>query len=54
MSVLRYRTVWGVDPGDNYQDWDEWFPSLKAQGYSMTHDSCLAKIILTMNSRRRD
>jgi len=34
-SVLRFRSVWGVDPGNNYENWDKWFPTLKAQGYCM-------------------
>lgn len=34
MSVLRFRTVWGVNPGKDYVHWAKWFPDLKAQGYS--------------------
>ncbi|KAH8432844.1 sugar phosphate isomerase/epimerase family protein [Aspergillus melleus] len=33
-SVLRFRSIWGVDAGVNYENWDKWFPSLKAQGYT--------------------
>ncbi|CAI7615992.1 unnamed protein product [Penicillium bialowiezense] len=33
-SVLRFRTVWGISPGKNYEDWAKWFPTLKAQGYA--------------------
>ncbi|KAI5460851.1 hypothetical protein BGZ63DRAFT_510507 [Mariannaea sp. PMI_226] len=32
-DVLRFRTVWGVEPGANYENWRNWFPSLKQQGY---------------------
>ncbi|POR33482.1 Uncharacterized protein TPAR_06321 [Tolypocladium paradoxum] len=34
VSVLRFRSVWGVDGGENYEVWNHWFPSLKAQGYA--------------------
>lgn len=34
-SVLRFRSVWGIETGDNYENWDEWFPALKTQGYCM-------------------
>lgn len=34
-SVLRFRSIWGIDPGTNYEHWDKWFPTLKAQGYGM-------------------
>ncbi|KFZ02879.1 hypothetical protein V502_11428 [Pseudogymnoascus sp. VKM F-4520 (FW-2644)] len=34
MSVLRFQTVWGVEPGKDYVHWAKWFPDLKAQGYT--------------------
>lgn len=34
-SVLRFRSIWGIDPGTNYEHWDKWFPTLKAQGYGI-------------------
>ncbi|CAG8229090.1 unnamed protein product [Penicillium salamii] len=33
-SVLRFRTVWGISPGTNYENWAKWFPTLKKQGYA--------------------
>ncbi|KAK1148103.1 hypothetical protein N8T08_010741 [Aspergillus melleus] len=33
-SVLRFRSIWGVDAGVNYENWAKWFPGLKAQGYT--------------------
>lgn len=35
-TVLRFRSVWGIETGDNYDNWDKWFPTLKAQGYCMS------------------
>ncbi|KAI9932353.1 hypothetical protein ASPWEDRAFT_182832 [Aspergillus wentii DTO 134E9] len=32
-AVHRFRSVWGVAPGDNYSHWQQWFPTLKQQGY---------------------
>lgn len=32
-SVLRFRTVWGISPGNHYENWAKWFPTLKAKGY---------------------
>lgn len=34
-SVSRFRSIWGVPAGDNYENWAKWFPTLKAQGYGM-------------------
>ncbi|KAJ5161591.1 hypothetical protein N7492_006983 [Penicillium capsulatum] len=32
-SVSRFRSIWGIPTGDNYENWAKWFPTLKAQGY---------------------
>ncbi|KPM35420.1 hypothetical protein AK830_g11149 [Neonectria ditissima] len=32
-EVLRFRTVWGIAPGPNFDHWKTWFPTLKEQGY---------------------
>ncbi|KAB8233576.1 hypothetical protein BDV23DRAFT_174494 [Aspergillus alliaceus] len=32
-QILRFRSTWGVETGDNYEKWQKWFPTLKAQGY---------------------
>ncbi|RKU47937.1 hypothetical protein DL546_009416 [Coniochaeta pulveracea] len=34
VAIQRFRSTWGVPPGDNYKAWEEWFPRLKAQGYA--------------------
>ncbi|CAG7917827.1 unnamed protein product [Penicillium olsonii] len=41
-SVLRFRTVWGIAPGPNYEHWAQWFPTLKAQGYGPSPKDLLA------------
>lgn len=34
MAVInRYRTVWGIEAGENYENWLPWLPELKKQGY---------------------
>lgn len=35
MKIDRFRSVWGIAPGPNMDHWAQWFPELKAQGYSM-------------------
>jgi hypothetical protein len=35
MKIGRFRSVWGIAPGPNMDHWAQWFPELKAQGYSM-------------------
>lgn len=35
VQILRFRTVWGIEPGPNYDHWKKWFPTLKQQGYGM-------------------
>ncbi|GAB1192969.1 hypothetical protein APSETT444_002170 [Aspergillus pseudonomiae] len=32
-QILRFRSTWGVDTGDNYENWRKWLPTLKDQGY---------------------
>ncbi|KAJ5798308.1 uncharacterized protein N7503_007604 [Penicillium pulvis] len=34
MRIDRFRTVWGIEPGTNLDNWAKWFPELKALGYS--------------------
>ena len=34
MKIDRFRSVWGIAPGPNMDHWAQWFPELKAQGYS--------------------
>ncbi|KAJ5910374.1 hypothetical protein N7504_005017 [Penicillium tannophilum] len=34
MRIDRFRTVWGIEPGINLDNWAKWFPELKALGYS--------------------
>ncbi|KAH8156700.1 hypothetical protein CIB48_g11550 [Xylaria polymorpha] len=33
-DILRFRSTWGVDPGEELQVWREWFPALKEKGYT--------------------
>ncbi|KAI0474423.1 hypothetical protein F4859DRAFT_483198 [Xylaria cf. heliscus] len=33
-EILRFRSTWGVDPGDGLKVWREWFPTLKEKGYT--------------------
>ncbi|KAI0442410.1 hypothetical protein F4803DRAFT_519407 [Xylaria telfairii] len=33
-DILRFRSTWGVDPGEGLQVWREWFPRLKEKGYT--------------------
>jgi len=33
MRITRFRSVWGIDSGDNLDNWANWFPDLKKQGY---------------------
>lgn len=42
-SVLRFRSVWGIETGNNYENWDKWYPTLKAQGYCMSPFSFLSR-----------
>ncbi|KUM62894.1 hypothetical protein ACN42_g4207 [Penicillium freii] len=35
MKIDRFRSAWGIAPGPNMDNWAQWFPELKAQGYSM-------------------
>ncbi|OGM49405.1 hypothetical protein ABOM_003519 [Aspergillus bombycis] len=32
-QILRFRSTWGVDTGENYENWQKWLPTLKDQGY---------------------
>lgn len=48
-SVLRFRTVWGISPGKNYEDWAKWFPTLKAQGYGKLSVKNSIKLSLTIS-----
>ncbi|KAJ5999293.1 hypothetical protein N7451_007103 [Penicillium sp. IBT 35674x] len=34
MRIDCFRTVWGIEPGTNLDNWVKWFPELKALGYS--------------------
>ncbi|KAJ5128574.1 hypothetical protein N7448_002291 [Penicillium atrosanguineum] len=34
MIITRFRSVWGIDSGDNLNNWANWFPDLKKQGYT--------------------
>ncbi|KAL4731116.1 hypothetical protein ACLX1H_000076 [Fusarium chlamydosporum] len=35
MAVIkRFRSVWGVESGVNFENWVPWFPHLKSQGYA--------------------
>lgn len=34
MKIDRFRSAWGIAPGPNMDNWAQWFPELKAQGYS--------------------
>lgn len=36
MKINRLRSVWGIAPGPNLDNWAQLFPDLKKQGYSMT------------------
>ena len=31
--IKRFRTVWGVEAGKDFENWIPWFPDLKKQGY---------------------
>jgi hypothetical protein len=37
MKISRLRSVWGIAPGLNLDNWAQLFPELKKQGYSMLH-----------------
>ncbi|KAJ5864097.1 uncharacterized protein N7529_006013 [Penicillium soppii] len=39
MKIDRFRSAWGIAPGPNMDHWAQWFPVLKAQGYSTYRDS---------------
>ncbi|KLO92913.1 Uncharacterized protein LW93_4068 [Fusarium fujikuroi] len=32
--IKRFRTVWGVESGKDFENWIPWFPDLKKQGYA--------------------
>ncbi|KAF5009931.1 hypothetical protein FDECE_3873 [Fusarium decemcellulare] len=32
--IKRFRTVWGIDSGEKFENWIPWFPDLKKQGYA--------------------
>ncbi|KAH7169342.1 hypothetical protein DER46DRAFT_624555 [Fusarium sp. MPI-SDFR-AT-0072] len=32
--INRFRTVWGVESGKDFENWIPWFPDLKKQGYA--------------------
>ncbi|KAI2700379.1 hypothetical protein CBS147332_7990 [Penicillium roqueforti] len=34
MRIKRFRSTWGVDPGQNLDHWAKWFPELQKKGYS--------------------
>ncbi|KAJ5721231.1 uncharacterized protein N7483_009165 [Penicillium malachiteum] len=34
MRIDRFRTVWGIEPGTNLDNWAKWFPELKEIGYN--------------------
>ncbi|KAJ5652628.1 hypothetical protein N7507_010054 [Penicillium longicatenatum] len=34
MRIDCFRTVWGIEPGTNLDNWAKWFPELKALGYN--------------------
>ncbi|WZH45848.1 uncharacterized protein QYS62_006916 [Fusarium acuminatum] len=35
MVVIKgFRTVWGVESGDDFQHWISWFPELKKEGFA--------------------
>ncbi|KAF0318588.1 hypothetical protein GQ607_014139 [Colletotrichum asianum] len=33
-NITRFRTTWGIPPGDNFATWRQLFPELKAKGYT--------------------
>ncbi|TDZ32969.1 hypothetical protein C8035_v006123 [Colletotrichum spinosum] len=33
-NISRFRTTWGVPPGDNFENWRKLFPELKEKGYT--------------------
>lgn len=49
VAIQRFRSTWGVPPGDNYKAWEEWFPRLKAQGYGRLSWSCLGELLAASN-----
>ncbi|RKL00754.1 hypothetical protein BFJ68_g12620 [Fusarium oxysporum] len=32
--IKRFRTVWGVESGKDFENWIPWFPDLKKQGFA--------------------
>ncbi|KAJ5771972.1 hypothetical protein N7520_002501 [Penicillium odoratum] len=34
MRIDRFRTTWGIEPGNNLENWAKWFQELKTLGYS--------------------
>ncbi|KAK5082476.1 hypothetical protein LTR05_007623, partial [Lithohypha guttulata] len=46
-QVLRFRSLWGVEPGPNFQYWKDLFVELRQQGYAGvevdTHDFAVEK-----------
>ncbi|KAJ4128209.1 hypothetical protein NW768_008496 [Fusarium equiseti] len=34
VAIKRFRSVWGVESGDNFKNWISWFPNLGNQGYA--------------------
>ncbi|KAJ5930840.1 hypothetical protein N7466_006333 [Penicillium verhagenii] len=34
MRIDRFRTMWGIEPGTNLDNWAEWFKELKTLGYN--------------------
>ncbi|KAF5976489.1 hypothetical protein FCOIX_7065 [Fusarium coicis] len=34
VAVKRFRTVWGIESGKDFENWIPWFPDLKKQGYA--------------------
>lgn len=37
--IKRFRTVWGVESGDDFQHWIPWFPELKKEGFGWFYPS---------------
>lgn len=46
MRIDRFRTVWGIEPGTNLENWAKWFQELKVLGYSEDPDQQLRPNLL--------
>jgi hypothetical protein len=58
MRIDRFRSLWGIAPGSNLDNWAQVLPRLKAHGYSMSIEisavsALIARVLETDNTRSK-